>query len=68
MDWQMITQMISTLGFPIVVTIVLIIYIGNGMKELKSSLDKNTLMLTRLVERLGAQQGLPIGGAPDEEY
>ena len=61
MDWNAVIQLISTLGFPIVCCIALFWYMvkqrdlhKEEINELKKSIDNNTLILTRLYEKLGA--------------
>ncbi len=60
MDWNAVIQLISTLGFPIVCCIALFWYMvkqrdlhKEEINELKKSIDNNTLILTRLYEKLG---------------
>lgn len=60
MDWNAVIQLISTLGFPIVCCIALFWYMvkqrdlhKEEINELKKSIDNNTIILTRLYEKLG---------------
>lgn len=60
MDWNAVLQLISTLGFPIVCCIALFWYMvkqrdlhKEEINELKKSIDNNTIILTRLYEKLG---------------
>lgn len=60
MDWNAVIQLISTLGFPVVCCIALFWYMvkqrdlhKEEINELKKSIDNNTLILTRLYEKLG---------------
>lgn len=60
MDWNVVIQLISTLGFPIVCCIALFWYMvkqrdlhKEEINELKKSIDNNTIILTRLYEKLG---------------
>lgn len=60
MDWNVVIQLISTLGFPIVCCIALFWYMvkqrdlhKEEINELKKSIDNNTIILTRLFEKLG---------------
>ncbi len=62
MDWNIISQMIGSVGFPILACVVMFQYMQkeaeNHKKEidsLKESLNNNTLALTRLYERLGKE-------------
>ena len=47
-----IVTLIGSLGFPIACCIALFYLINKTMKELKASMDANTLMLTTLVNKL----------------
>lgn len=60
MDWNAVIQLISTLGFPIVCCIALFWYMvkqrdlhKEEINELKKSIDNNTIILSRLYEKLG---------------
>lgn len=60
MDWNAVIQLISTLGFPTVCCIALFWYMvkqrdlhKEEINELKKSIDNNTIILTRLYEKLG---------------
>lgn len=60
MDWQGIVNIVSSIGFPIVMCLLMgfyIKYITDEHKEeisqLKTALDNNTVALTKLIERLG---------------
>ena len=60
MDVNMIVEAISSLGFPIVVCAAMFWYINKRDQEhkdevskLRESLDKNTEVITKLLERLG---------------
>lgn len=60
MDWNAVIQLISTVGFPIVCCIALFWYMikqrdlhKEEINELKKSIDNNTIILTRLYEKLG---------------
>lgn len=60
MDWNAVIQLISTLGFPIVCCTALFWYMvkqrdlhKEEINELKKSIDNNTIILTRLYEKLG---------------
>lgn len=62
MDWQEIVNIISTVGFPICVTLICFWYI-NKMQEshrdetnkLTEALNNNTLVMQQLVDKLDAQ-------------
>ena len=64
MDITSITQAITTLGFPIVCVFFLWQSIKDTMKKqqeetkrLREILEKNTLVLTKLMERLKVEEG-----------
>ena len=64
MDLTAITQAITTLGFPIVCVFFLWQSIKDTMKNqqeetkrLREILEKNTLVLTKLMERLKVEEG-----------
>lgn len=59
MDTNALVQIISNLGFPIAMCVALLLYINKQtelhkeeMHELKQSIDNNTLVITKLYERL----------------
>lgn len=59
MDWSAITQVISSIGFPIAMCLILAFYINKNderydktLADLKTSVDNNTIALTRLMERM----------------
>lgn len=58
-----ITQLISTLGFPIVSCAALFWYMlkqgerhSEEVQQLKASLDNNTLAMTKLLDRIGVEE------------
>lgn len=58
-----ITQLISTLGFPIVCCAALFWYMlkqgerhTEEVSQLKQSLDNNTLAITKLLDRIGVEE------------
>lgn len=60
MDVTAITQIISTLGFPIAVCVYLLYHDGKReethkeeMVKMTEAINNNTIALTRLVERMG---------------
>ena len=62
MDPNAITTLISTLGFPIACCIALFWYMTkqteqhkNETHELKQAIDNNTIIITKLYERLGGK-------------
>ena len=57
--WNAVIQGISTVGFPIVMCLILVKYLEgieqtyqDELKELRKSIDANTLTITKLAERL----------------
>lgn len=52
MDWQTITQIISTLGFPIAVCIYMAWDRHTAQKDMKQSLDNNTEALSLILEHM----------------
>ena len=60
MDFGSITQLISSLGFPIAVCLICFWYINKREEQNKAEIDKlseavnnNTLVMQKLVDRLG---------------
>lgn len=53
MTEQSIFALIGSLGFPIVVTIYLLHYFRKTIDSLKDVIAQNSLVMTRLCERLG---------------
>ena len=60
MDFGSITQVISTLGFPIAVCLICFWYINKREEQHKAEIDKlseavnnNTIVMQKLVDRLG---------------
>lgn len=62
MDFQAIMQAITTVGFPIVVCLIMI-YLNEKqderhreeMKEIKTAIENNTIALTKLIDKLGSE-------------
>lgn len=57
--WNAVIQGVSTVGFPIVMCLILIKYLEGieqtyqeELKELRKAIDANTITLTKLAERL----------------
>ena len=57
MDVNTITSIISSVGFPIAACVGLFWYMTKQNEELKKAIDNNTLILTKLCERLGNRDG-----------
>lgn len=60
MDFNTVTQFISTLGFPIAVCLICFWYINKreeqykeGINKLSEAVHNNTLVMQKLVDRLG---------------
>lgn len=58
-----VVTLISTVGFPAAMCVLLMWYVykmqeqhGKEIKDLKDALNKNTIAVTRLVERLGSNE------------
>ena len=61
MDWTLITQLVGSIGFPIVACVALFTQMNKQsqqhkeeMDEMRKSIDNNTLALTRLLTKLDA--------------
>ena len=61
MDWTGIVQAVVNFGFPACMCVLLIMYMTKkddktetAINELKQSVDNNTLVMTKLAERIGA--------------
>lgn len=59
MDFQTVIQAVTTVGFPIVVCLIMIFLNEkqderhtNEMQEIKKALENNTLAITKLVDKL----------------
>lgn len=75
MDAELIMQMVSTLGFPIVCVLIMFYYVKylndqhaqeikelrhdmiTSNEELRKSIEANTLITTKLYERMGTADG-----------
>lgn len=62
MDWSLITQLVGSIGFPIVACVALFTQMNKQsqqhkeeMDEMRKSIDNNTLALTRLLTKLDAE-------------
>lgn len=54
-----IVQIISSVGFPIVMVLLMWYHTTHTTEDLKTSLDNNTLVLTRVLDALTRLEGLP---------
>lgn len=50
-----ITQLISTVGFPIVMCLLMYFQNKNTIENMKSSIDENTKALKELLQKLGGE-------------
>lgn len=58
---EMITSLIGSLGFPIVCCIFLWKYINNTMREFTETMNKNTLMISKLCTSLEIRYDKEVG-------
>ena len=57
MDISTITSLISSVGFPIVCVIFMWKYINSTLKEFTETMRENTLMLSKVYEKLDNMDG-----------
>lgn len=57
MDITTITSLISSVGFPIVCVIFMWKYINSTLKEFTDTMRENTLMLSKVYEKLDGMDG-----------
>lgn len=65
MDMQAITSLISSMGFPIVCCIFLWKYVNSTLKEFTVTMQQNTQMIQKLIDRLDLE--LSLGKIIDKE-
>lgn len=53
MDFSEVMQMVSTVGFPIVAAGVLMWFLSTKMTTLEQAMQNNTLVMQRLLDKLG---------------
>lgn len=53
MDFSEVMQMVSTVGFPIVAAGVLMWFLSTKMTTLEQAVQNNTLVMQRLLDKLG---------------
>lgn len=53
MDFNEVMQMVSTVGFPIVAAGVLMWFLSTKMTTLEQAVQNNTLVMQRLLDKLG---------------
>ena len=56
MDINAITQMIGSVGFPIVCCVYLIYTLQSEMKELRQTIENNTIVITKLAAKLDLEE------------
>lgn len=56
MELEDIVQVISTVGFPIVCCVALGYFIVNELKELRTAINNNTLVIQKLLDKLDADE------------
>lgn len=52
MDWQGITTLISSVGFPIACCVAMAIYVNSTVKDLTKTINNNTTVLEKLLTKL----------------
>lgn len=62
MDWNLLQQLISSLGFPIFIAIYLLWKEDKTIGELKDVINQNTIAIQKLIERLDKDFKYSTGG------
>lgn len=52
MDINVIAQLVGSVGFPICISIYLIYFMQTEMKEMRKTIENNTLTMQKLVDKL----------------
>lgn len=52
MDFNTIIQAVGSVGFPIVITIILLWYMKGELSELRKTVENNTLTMQKLLDHL----------------
>lgn len=52
MDFNTLIQAIGSVGFPIVITLVLLWYMKSELSELRKTVENNTLMMQKLIDHI----------------
>ena len=52
MDFNTLIQAIGSVGFPIVITLVLLWYMKGELSELRKTVENNTLMMQKLIDHI----------------
>ena len=62
MDFSEVMQMVSTVGFPIVAAGVLMWFLSTKMTTLEQAVQNNTLVMQRLLDKLGGDDNANSNG------
>lgn len=62
MDFSEVMQMVSTVGFPIVAAGVLMWFLSTKMTTLEQAVQNNTLVMQRLLDKLGGDNDANSNG------
>ena len=57
MDFNTIIQAVGSVGFPIVITIILLWYMKGELSELRKTVENNTLTMQKLLDHLTPVRG-----------
>ena len=52
MDFNTLIQAVGSVGFPIVITLVLLWYMKSELSELRKTVENNTLMMQKLIDHI----------------
>jgi hypothetical protein len=52
-----VASLITNVGFPIAMCLILCYYISNEIKELRTTVENNTLVITKLVDNIDKYEG-----------
>lgn len=63
MDFNALVQSISTVGFPIIMCLILLYYMKSNsekhadeVNQLRNAIENNTIVITKLMERIGSDE------------
>lgn len=57
-----LASLISNVGFPIAAFVLIYVFMRNELKEMKATVEQNTLALTKLLTFMEAKEGSEIDG------
>lgn len=57
MTFDTIVPLIGSLGFPIVMCLLLFYYMNKTLKEMQTSINNNTIAITNLIDELKSKKG-----------